>query len=144
MVGRVVSTKMQKTVSVLIEREKKHAFYGKAFIRTKKYLADDPIGAKMGDIVVIEKIRPISKRKHWKVIKVLGQDIVSLEQAELKMEAMEAISEVMPEEKVEESSDVSLQSSVEKQESQEPKKEISELKKPKKTRAKKEGKGGTA
>ncbi len=137
MIGRVVSTKMQKTVAVLIEREKRHPLYGKAFLRTKKYLADDPIGAKLGDIVVIEKIRPISKRKHWQVVKVLGKDIVSLEQAELKLEAMEAISEVMPEEQ-DESTAVSLQSSDEKQEAEKLKKEVNLKEKPKKTRVKKE------
>lgn len=98
MVGRVVSTKMEKTVVVLTERKKTHPLYKKSFLRTKKYLADDRLGAKLGDIVVLEKIRPISKRKHWRVTKILGGDFVSLQEAQLKQEAAEAIAEVLPEE----------------------------------------------
>lgn len=96
MVGRVVSTKMEKTVVVLIERKKTHPLYKKSYLRTKKYLADDSLGAKLGDIVVLEKIRPISKRKHWKVVKILGGDFVSLQEAQLKEGAKEAIAEAVP------------------------------------------------
>lgn len=99
MVGRVVSTKMQKTAVVLVESQKTHPLYKKSFIRTKKYLVDDPFEVKDGDIVVFVKIRPISKRKHWQITKVLGRDFVSLEQAELKEGAKKAIAEVLPEEK---------------------------------------------
>lgn len=97
MVGRVVSVKMEKTAVVLIERKKKHPLYGKTYSQSKKYLADDPFGVKDGDIVILHKIAPISKRKHWRITKVLGQDYVSLQQAELQEAAEEAISEVMPE-----------------------------------------------
>src|SRR3989344_5945854 len=117
MIGRVVSTKMQNTVAVLIERRKKHPLYKKSFIRTKKYLVDDSLGAKLVDIVVIEKVRPISKRKHWKVVKVMGSDFVSLEQAELKQEAIEAIAEVLPEEVVKEESSDSAKATMDKDES---------------------------
>jgi len=101
MIGRVTSNKMQKTAVVLVESKKTHPMYGKSYTWTKKYLVDDPFEVKIGDIVVFVKIRPISKHKHFQITKVLGQDFVSLEQAELQQEATEAIAEVMPEEKEE-------------------------------------------
>lgn len=97
MIGRVVSTKMSKTAAVLVERRKKHKMYQKTFMRSKKYLVDDQLGVKEGDVVLIEKVRPISARKHWKIIKVVGADFVSLAEAELKQEAQAAIAEVLPE-----------------------------------------------
>lgn len=97
MIGRVVSTKMQNTAAVLISRRKKHPLYKKTFLRTKKYLVDDPIGVKNGDIVRIEKVRPISKRKHWQIKKVLGKDFVALGKESLKEGAKVAIAEVLPE-----------------------------------------------
>lgn len=102
MIGRVVSTKMQKTAVVLISRRKKHPLYGKTFVRTKKYLADDPLGVKDGDMVILEKVRPISKRKHWQIKKVMGRDIVALGEEVLKQEAKKAIAQVLPEEEGEE------------------------------------------
>lgn len=107
MIGRIISAKNQKTVTVLVEGPKRHRLYKKAFMRTKKYLVHDEIGGKEGDIVVIESCRPISKNKHFKIVKVLGKDIVSLKQAELQEEAAEAIAEVMPEEEKEPSESVS-------------------------------------
>lgn len=98
MIGRVVSTKMQKTATVLVSRRKKHPLYKKTFLQTKKYLADDPLGVKDGDMVSLEKVRPISKRKHWQIKKVMGKDIVALGTQELKEEAQEAIAKVLPEE----------------------------------------------
>lgn len=98
MVGRVVSTKMAKTAVVLVESKKTHPLYGKTFAWTKRYLVDDPVGVNDGDIVIFNKVRPISKLKHWQIAKVLGKDIVSIEQAELQEVAAEAIAEVMPEE----------------------------------------------
>lgn len=109
MIGRVVSIKMAKTAAVLIETKKKHPLYGKMFIRSKKYLVDDPIGVKLGDVVDIVKIKPISKRKHWQVTKVLGTDIVALGTESLKQEATEAIAQVLPEEKDLELSSESLE-----------------------------------
>jgi small subunit ribosomal protein S17 len=129
MIGRVVSTKMIKTAVVLVESKKTHPLYGKSFAWTKKYLVDDPFKVKDGDIVVFEKVRPISKNKHFQITKVLGQDFVSLEQAELQEEAAEAIAEVMPEEEKEEVK-------VETPEKQEKAKEVKE-EKPKRKVAKK-------
>lgn len=108
MVGRVVSTKMIKSAVVLVEAKKKDPLYGKIYLRTKKYLVDDPQGVKDGDIVEIVKVRPISKNKHYQIKKVLGSDIVSLETAQLQAGATEAIAEVFPE-KEEEPTASSLQ-----------------------------------
>lgn len=99
MIGRVVSTKQKGTAVVLIVSRKVHPLYNKSFVRTKRYIVDDSLGVKDGDVVVIEKTRPISKNKHWKIMKVLGKDFVSLEEAVLKEGATKAIEEVMPEEK---------------------------------------------
>ncbi|NLC24485.1 30S ribosomal protein S17 [Oxalobacter vibrioformis] len=70
--GRVVSDKMDKTVSVMIERHVKHPLYGKIIRRSKKYLAHDEANqAKIGDTVEIRESRPISKSKSWVVTRVL-------------------------------------------------------------------------
>ena len=66
--GRVVSTKMQKTITVLVERRVKHPLYGKYIKRSKKIHAHDPEGlCAEGDLVTIEETRPISKTKAWKL-----------------------------------------------------------------------------
>ena len=71
LVGRVVSDKMEKTVTVLVERQVMHPVIGKVVKRTKKYHAhNDGNDAKVGDKVVIEECAPISKTKAWKVSKV--------------------------------------------------------------------------
>lgn len=89
MIGRVVSNKMQKSAVVLVETVKKHPLYGKTFKRSKKYLVDDLLNVKPGDIVEIIKVRPISKRKHWKLNKVLGSSIKEIAGEELKKKAEE-------------------------------------------------------
>jgi small subunit ribosomal protein S17 len=69
--GRVVSDKMDKTVTVVVERQVMHPTIGKVVKRTKKYHAhNEGNDAKMGDRVVIEECRPISKTKAWKVARV--------------------------------------------------------------------------
>ena len=66
--GRVVSDKMNKTVTVLVERRVKHPLYGKIMTRSRKYHAHDEKGEyKMGDVVTIEECKPISKTKAWRV-----------------------------------------------------------------------------
>ena len=70
--GRVVSTKMQKTVAVEIERLVKHGMYGKFIRRTTKLLAHDEKGeSNDGDLVKIAPCRPMSRRKSWQLIEVL-------------------------------------------------------------------------
>lgn len=99
MIGRIVSTKMTKTVTVLIERIAKHPLYKKTYSQSKRYLVDDPIGVKMGDLVEIIKIKPISKNKHWRIIKVVGKNLEEITASVLKAAAEKVIAEVMPEEK---------------------------------------------
>jgi small subunit ribosomal protein S17 len=70
--GRVVSDKMQKTVTVLIERRVKHPVIGKVMMRSKKYHAHvEGIEAATGDLVQIEECAPIAKTKAWRVTKIL-------------------------------------------------------------------------
>jgi len=70
--GRVVSDKMQKTVTVLIERRVKHPVIGKMMLRTQKYHAHvDGAEAKTGDLVQIEECAPVSKTKAWRVSQVI-------------------------------------------------------------------------
>ncbi|HVS22844.1 MAG TPA: 30S ribosomal protein S17 [Gammaproteobacteria bacterium] len=71
-VGRVVSNKMKKSVTVSVERLVKHPAYGKFIRRTTKIMAHDEEGTcREGDTVAIVECRPISKRKAWKVVEVL-------------------------------------------------------------------------
>lgn len=99
MIGRVISTKTKGTVTVLIERTAKHPLYKKTYVQTKKYLVDDSIGVKDGDVVDLIKVRPISKNKHWKITKVIGKNLAEITEEKLKAAAEKAIAEVMPEEK---------------------------------------------
>jgi small subunit ribosomal protein S17 len=72
MTGRVVSTKMHKTVSVAIERVVRHAIFGKFIRRTTKLLAHDETNScREGDVVSIVECRPISRRKSWRVAEIL-------------------------------------------------------------------------
>ena len=72
LVGRVVSDKRAKTITVLVERRVKHELYGKIVGRSRKYHAHDEKGEyKMGDLVEIAETRPISKTKSWVVTKLL-------------------------------------------------------------------------
>ena len=71
-VGRVVSDKMDKTVTVLVERRVKHALYGKIVTKSSKYHAHDENNeCKEGDLVEIQATRKLSKTKAWRVGKVL-------------------------------------------------------------------------
>jgi small subunit ribosomal protein S17 len=72
LVGRVVSDKRSKTVTVLVERRSKHELYGKIVARSRKYHAHDENGEyKMGDTVEIAEGRPISKTKSWVVTRLV-------------------------------------------------------------------------
>jgi small subunit ribosomal protein S17 len=73
LVGRVVSTKMDKTVTVLVERRVKHPVYGKYVVRSTKLHAHDEKNAlNEGDLVEIAETRPISKTKAWTVTRVVA------------------------------------------------------------------------
>ncbi|KPK18837.1 MAG: 30S ribosomal protein S17 [Betaproteobacteria bacterium] len=70
--GRVVSDRMKKTVTVLVERRVKHPLYGKFITRSNKVHAHDEAGeCKQGDLVMIEECRPLSRTKAWRVIRLL-------------------------------------------------------------------------
>ena len=71
-VGKVVSDKRSKTITVLVERRVKHELYGKIIGRSSKYHAHDENGEyKMGDVVEITESRPISKTKSWVVTRLV-------------------------------------------------------------------------
>ncbi|MDD3482935.1 30S ribosomal protein S17 [Azovibrio restrictus] len=77
LIGRVVSDKMDKTVTVLVERRVKHPIYGKIITKSKKYHAHDENNEMgKGDLVEIEESRPISRSKTWRVTKLLEKAVV--------------------------------------------------------------------
>ena len=74
--GRVTSDKMDKTVTVLVDRRVMHPLYKKFIRRSKKYAAHDEANqCKIGDLVRIEECRPISKRKTWMVVERNGASL---------------------------------------------------------------------
>ena len=73
--GRVVSTKMNKTIVVEIERVFRHPFYGKVLKRSKKYkVHDEHNTARLGDVVELAECRPLSKTKHMMLLSVVAAD----------------------------------------------------------------------
>lgn len=71
LIGVVTSNKMDKTVTVLVERKVKHPLYGKYVVKSKKYHAHDELACGEGDRVEIEEVRPVSKTVSWNVTKIL-------------------------------------------------------------------------
>jgi len=70
--GHVVSNKMDKTIVVTVSRKRRHPLYSKIVTTTKKYLAHDRSEeAGVGDFVLIEETRPLSKQKRWRLVKIL-------------------------------------------------------------------------
>ena len=70
--GRVVSNRMDKTITVAVDRQVKHAIYGKFITKTTKYMAhDEKNEANEGDMVKIMSTRPLSKRKTWRLVKII-------------------------------------------------------------------------
>lgn len=81
--GRVVSTKMEKTIVVAIERRKSHPLYKKSYLVTTRFQAHDEKGeAKLGDVVEIIETKPISRHKHFMLSKVIERAISKTEIAE--------------------------------------------------------------
>ncbi len=75
--GRVVSDKMDKTISVLIETHKKHSLYGKRVKYSKKFKAhDENNDAKVGDIVRIMETRPLSATKRFRLVEVVEKAVI--------------------------------------------------------------------
>jgi small subunit ribosomal protein S17 len=76
-IGIVVSNKMQKTIVLKIENRYSHPIYSKILIKTKKYLAHDEFEkCKIGDQVLVEECRPFSKKKRWKLIKIISKSFL--------------------------------------------------------------------
>ena len=75
-VGSVISNKMNKSVVVQVDRRIRHKMYGKYISRRVKYMADDPDNVcNIGDVVMIEECRPLSKNKRWRVRSVVEQAV---------------------------------------------------------------------
>ena len=75
--GRVVSDKMDKTITVVVETYKKHALYGKRVKYSKKYKAhDEQNTAKIGDIVRIMETRPLSATKRFRLVEVVEKAVI--------------------------------------------------------------------
>jgi len=75
--GRVVSDKMDKTITVMVETYKKHTLYGKRVKYSKKFKAHDENNtAKIGDIVEIMETRPISKDKRFRLVKIVKEAVI--------------------------------------------------------------------
>ena len=73
-VGIVVSNKMDKTIVVQVESRFPHPIYSKTMVKTKKYLAhDETEQCSIGDEVLMQETRPLSKRKRWTLTKVLSK-----------------------------------------------------------------------
>lgn len=73
-IGIVISNKMQKTIVVKVENRYSHPIYSKTVIQTKKYLAHDALEeCRIGDQVLVEECRPLSKRKRWKLIQIISK-----------------------------------------------------------------------
>lgn len=76
--GRVTSSKMNKTITVLVERRIQHPLYGKYITRhTKLHAHDENNECRPGDTVLIESCRPLSKTKAWRLVKVLERSRVA-------------------------------------------------------------------
>ena len=73
-IGIVISDKMQKTIAIKVENRYPHPIYSKTLIKTKKYLVHDELErCNIGDQVLVEECRPLSKRKRWKLVKILSK-----------------------------------------------------------------------
>ena len=77
LVGRVVSDKADKTITVLVETYRRHPLYGKRVKYSKKYAAhDEKNEAKVGDTVKIRMTKPISKSKHYELVSVIEKAVI--------------------------------------------------------------------
>ena len=73
-IGIVISNKMQKTIVVKIENRYSHPIYSKTMVRTQKYLAHDELEeCNIGDKVLVQECRPLSKKKRWKLVEIISK-----------------------------------------------------------------------
>lgn len=71
-IGKVVSNKMEKSITVAVERKVKHPIYGKFVAKTTKFMVHDEVNdANEGDIVKISETRPLSKNKRWRLVEII-------------------------------------------------------------------------
>jgi small subunit ribosomal protein S17 len=71
-IGKVVSNKMQKSITVAVDRRVKHPIYGKFVHKTTKFMAhDEKNEAGIGDTVLISETRPLSKNKRWRLVQII-------------------------------------------------------------------------
>ena len=76
-IGIVISNKMQKTIVVKVKTKLSHPIYSKVIIKTKKYLVHDQLNqCSVGDKILIQETRPLSKRKRWKVNTIISKSIL--------------------------------------------------------------------
>jgi small subunit ribosomal protein S17 len=74
-VGKVISGKMNKTIVVQVERKVKHPLYGKYLRKfSKMYAHDEDNACQVGDLVLIQQTRPLSKTKRWKLVEILKRE----------------------------------------------------------------------
>lgn len=78
--GKVTSDKMEKTIIVSVDTKKTHPIYRKKYRNTTKFMAQNEIGAKIGDYVIIEETAPISKNKKYKAIKIISEKELEVEE----------------------------------------------------------------
>jgi len=98
--GRVVSTAMQKTIVVLVERRVRHPLYGKEIRRHRKFYAhDEKEEARAGDVVRIIETRPLSRLKRWRLLEIVRRsegvegpesDVAAAEDEDQKLESVKA------------------------------------------------------
>ena len=90
-VGFAVADARHKTVSVHVERTVRHPLYKKVMRRRKRYLAHDELNdCKIGDRVVIEECRPLSKRKSWRVVEILERrEVAEIQPQEIGAPSLE-------------------------------------------------------
>ncbi|MBI1256720.1 MAG: 30S ribosomal protein S17 [Chloroflexi bacterium] len=126
LIGDVVSDKMDKTVTVRVERRYKHPMYKKIVKRTDKYAAHDESNAfKVGDRVEIEECRPLSKRKSWRVITAPGEagrakSKTGVEETKVEKPKKEAAKTEAPKEKEAKAEDVKADAAEEKKAAKKP------------------------
>ena len=76
-VGIVISNNMQKTVVIKVENRYSHPIYSKTVIKTKKYLVHDEINTcNIGDQILVQESRPLSRRKRWTLVKVISKSSI--------------------------------------------------------------------
>ena len=77
-IGVIVSNKMEKSVVVEVEYRYRHPIYSKIVVRTKRYMAHDELNkCNIGDRVIVESNRPLSRKKRWIIKEVLNKSLVS-------------------------------------------------------------------